>query len=71
FAPQGLERIGVWRRLIGARPLVAIGGVTLERAPLCLAAGADSVAMVSDVVRHPDPHARAQAWMAATRGNTS
>ena len=28
------------RRLIGDRPLVAIGGLTLERALLCLAAGA-------------------------------
>ena len=38
----GLERIGEWKRLIGGRPLVAIGGLTLERALLCLKAGADS-----------------------------
>ena len=31
FAPQGLERIGVWKRKIGDIPLVAIGGITLER----------------------------------------
>ena len=67
FAPQGLERIGEWKKLIGDLPLVAIGGIALERAPACLAAGADVIAMVSDVVRHPDPDARTQAWLAATR----
>jgi len=67
FAPQGLARIGEWKRLIGGRPLVAIGGITLERAPLCFEAGADSVALVSDVTRHADPAARIGAWIAATR----
>ena len=67
FAPQGLERIGEWRRLIGKRPLVAIGGISLERAPLCLAAGADSAAVVTDITLSADPEARAKAWLAATR----
>jgi thiamine-phosphate pyrophosphorylase len=67
FGPQGLERIGEWKKLIGARPLVAIGGVTLERAPLCLAAGADIVSVVTDITLNPDPAARARAWVAATR----
>ena len=67
FAPQGLERIGEWKKLIGKLPLVAIGGITLERAAGCLAAGADATAMVSDVTRHPDPDARIQAWLTATR----
>ena len=42
FPPQGLETIGVWKRRIGAIPLVAIGGLNVDRAKLCLAAGADS-----------------------------
>jgi len=67
WAPQGLDRIGEWKRLIGQRPLVAIGGITLERATLCLAAGADCVSVVSDVVRHSDPIVRARAWIEATR----
>lgn len=67
WAPQGLDRIGEWKRLIGQRPLVAIGGITLERATLCLAAGADCVSVVSDVVRHSDPSVRARAWIEATR----
>jgi thiamine-phosphate pyrophosphorylase len=67
WAPQGLDRIGEWKRRIGRLPLVAIGGITLERAAGCLAAGADCVAVVSDVTRHPDPLARAASWINATR----
>ena len=67
FAPQGLERIGEWKKRVGARPLVAIGGLTLERALLCLKAGADSAAVVTDVVRAENPEARAKEWIAATR----
>lgn len=67
FAPQGLARIGEWRRVIGARPLVAIGGITLERAPLCLAAGADCAAVVTDITRNADPEGRARAWIEAIR----
>ena len=39
WAPQGTARLAEWKRLIGDRPLVAIGGLTLERALLCLAVG--------------------------------
>jgi thiamine-phosphate pyrophosphorylase len=67
WAPQGLERLGEWKKLIGNRPLVAIGGLTLERALLCLKAGADSAAVVGDIVNNPDPVAQARAWIAATR----
>jgi thiamine-phosphate pyrophosphorylase len=69
FAPQGLERIGEWKKLIGRRPLVAIGGISLERAPACLAAGADVVSVVTDVTLNPDPEARARGWVSATRRN--
>jgi thiamine-phosphate pyrophosphorylase len=69
FGPQGLERIGEWKKLIGKRPLVAIGGVTLERAPLCLAAGADIVSVVTDITLNADPDSRARAWVEATRPN--
>ncbi len=64
WAPQGLDRIGLWRRRIGGLPLVAIGGLTLERAPATLAAGATSIAVVTDIVAHRDPDARARAWLA-------
>jgi thiamine-phosphate pyrophosphorylase len=67
FAPQGLERIGEWKRRIGSIPIVAIGGLTIERAKLCLAAGADIVSVVTDITLHADPEARAREWIAATR----
>ena len=65
FAPQGLARIGQWKRRIGLRPLVAIGGLTLERLPGVFAAGADCAAVVSDIVRNSDPEARMRAWVGA------
>jgi thiamine-phosphate pyrophosphorylase len=69
FAPQGLERIGDWKRRIGAIPLVAIGGITLERAPGVFAAGADSIAVVSDVTQNADPEGRVRDWLALVRRN--
>lgn len=68
FAPQGLEKIGLWRKKIGALPLVAIGGLTPERAVEALRAGADSAAVVTDITLNPDPEGRARKWVAATRG---
>ena len=65
WAPQGLDRLGDWKHRIGPIPLVAIGGLTPERARAALAAGADSAAVVTDVLRHPDPEARAREWRAA------
>jgi thiamine-phosphate pyrophosphorylase len=64
FAPQGLDKIGEWKRRIGAIPLVAIGGITLERAPGVFAAGADSIAVVSDVTQNADPDRRVRDWLA-------
>ncbi len=63
FAPQGLARIGDWKRRVGVLPLVAIGGITLERAPGCLDAGADCVAVVSDILSHAAPEARLKRWI--------
>jgi thiamine-phosphate pyrophosphorylase len=65
YPPQGLERIGLWKRRI-ACPLIAIGGITLERAPLVYAAGADSIAVVSDIVAHLSPEHRIRDWLAMT-----
>ncbi len=67
WAPQGTARLGEWKKLVGGRPLVAIGGLTLDRALLCLKAGADVVSVVGDIVNHADPVGQAKAWIAATR----
>ncbi|MCI4678696.1 thiamine phosphate synthase [Rhodoblastus acidophilus] len=67
WAPQGLEKIGRWKQKIGALPLVAIGGLTPERAVSALSAGAQSAAVVTDITLNPDPEARARQWVATTR----
>ncbi|GBQ83904.1 thiamine phosphate synthase [Asaia krungthepensis] len=62
--PQGVEKLTEWRRLIGPdMPLVAIGGITRARAPSCIAAGADSVAAVSDFIASEEPEAQVKAWL--------
>jgi thiamine-phosphate pyrophosphorylase len=43
-------------------PLVAIGGITLQNAPQLLAAGADSLAVISDLFEAPDIRERARAY---------
>lgn len=63
WSPQGLARISEWKRRIGSIPLVAIGGLTVERLPGVFAAGADSAAVVTDIVRSVDPEARAREWL--------
>jgi len=65
--PQGLERVTRWKSLAGTVPLVAIGGVTLERLPDVFAAGADSAAVVTDIQSAADPEARTRDWVAACR----
>ena len=64
WAPQGLDRIADWRRRVGSLPLVAIGGLTPERADTVLAAGADSLAVVTDFITHAEPEARVREWLA-------
>jgi thiamine-phosphate pyrophosphorylase len=63
FAPQGIAKITEWKKRIGSLPLVAIGGIKLEQAREIYAAGADSIAVVSDVTQNPEPDARVRAWL--------
>jgi len=65
WAPQGLARVTEWKRRVGPTPLVAIGGLTLERLRGVFAAGADVAAVVTDIVKSSDPEARTHAWLAA------
>lgn len=64
---QGLDRLALWRRLVGQTPLVAIGGLSIERAAPAFAAGADIVSVVTDITLNPDPEARITQWIEATR----
>jgi thiamine-phosphate pyrophosphorylase len=66
WAPQGLDRIREWRGKIGTLPLVAIGGLTPERADGVMAAGADSLAVITDFLIAADPEARIRLWLRRT-----
>jgi thiamine-phosphate pyrophosphorylase len=68
FAPQGLEKLGDWRKRIGNLTLVGIGGLTVERGINVLKAGANSAAAVTDITLNANPEERAREWVAATRG---
>jgi thiamine-phosphate pyrophosphorylase len=53
YSARGLEQLREIRAVVRL-PIVAIGGITTERAPSALAAGANAVAMISDLVLAPD-----------------
>jgi thiamine-phosphate pyrophosphorylase len=50
-------------RALSDKPIVAIGGITLERAAEVIRAGADSVAVISDILLAPDPGQRARQYI--------
>ncbi len=58
----GIEFIRMCRSLTN-KPIVAIGGITLERAAEVVQAGADSVAVISDILLAPDPGQRARQYI--------
>ncbi|HRV79164.1 MAG TPA: thiamine phosphate synthase [Thauera sp.] len=64
--PAPFALIGRAQRELGL-PVAAIGGITLERAPQVIAAGADLLAVVGDVFGATDPAARALAYGALFR----
>ncbi len=66
FAPQGIAKITEWKKRIGNIPLVAIGGIKFEQSAEIFAAGADSIAVVSDVTQNADPDARVRQWLGAS-----
>ena len=61
---QGVEKLALWKARIDAIPLVAIGGMSVERAPGAFAAGADIVSAVTDITLKDDPEARVREWLA-------
>ena len=45
------------------KPIVAIGGITLQRAPEIIESGADSVAVITDILGAPEPGVRARQYI--------
>ncbi|NTG88579.1 thiamine phosphate synthase [Rhizobium rhizogenes] len=66
WAPQGLDRLREWKDRIGGLPLVAIGGLNLDRIAGVFENGADSAAVVTDITLNADPEARTLEWIAVT-----
>jgi thiamine-phosphate pyrophosphorylase len=58
----GIELIRQVRSLTD-KPIVAIGGITLERAAEVIRAGADCVAVISDILLAPEPGKRARQYV--------
>ena len=62
YPARGLDLVR--RAAASGRPVVAIGGITLDRAPEVIAAGASSVAIISDLLAG-EPEARVRLFLSA------
>jgi thiamine-phosphate pyrophosphorylase len=62
YTARGLDLLRYAAARAGGRPVVAIGGISLDRAPEVLAAGAASVAVISDLLAG-DPVRRVQSFL--------
>lgn len=68
YAPVGLALVEDGRRqadAAGGLPVVAIGGITLERSAAVMAAGATAVVVIGDLLSTGAPEARARAFLRA------
>jgi thiamine-phosphate pyrophosphorylase len=63
YTAVGLELVRVVAGLAGQRPVVAIGGITLDTAPSVIEAGAASVAVITDLLATGDPVARTRDYL--------
>ena len=63
YSARGLDLV---QRAAGrGKPVVAIGGITLDRAPEVIAAGAGSVAVITDLLSGGDPESRVREYIRA------
>jgi thiamine-phosphate pyrophosphorylase len=65
YEAVGVELVSHAVRLARGLPVIAIGGITLENAPLAIAAGASGVAVIGDLLVGADPAARVAAFQRA------
>ena len=68
YSPVGPELVTDAARRAAGRPVVAIGGITLERAEAVIAAGATSVAVISDLLTGDDPERRVADYVRVLAG---
>jgi thiamine-phosphate pyrophosphorylase len=65
YEPVGLAMVAEAVRRSHGVPVVGIGGITLDTAPDVIAAGASSVAIITDLLSGDDPAARTAAYVRA------
>ncbi|MFZ8932433.1 MAG: thiamine phosphate synthase [Bacteriovoracaceae bacterium] len=70
FTPQGVKSLRVWKRLFDC-PIVAIGGINLERVTQVLEGGADIISVVRDITLHPSPQTRVKELTLALKGKAN
>jgi thiamine-phosphate pyrophosphorylase len=70
YGAVGLAQVAAARQRSRGLPVVAIGGITLETAPSVWAAGASSVAVISDLLGGGNPAGRVRAYLEAAASTT-
>jgi thiamine-phosphate pyrophosphorylase len=70
--PDPVVGAGFLRKMrpLTKKPIVAIGGITLQRAREVIAAGADSVAVIGDILLAAEPAKRAAEFLTMLETNT-
>ncbi len=68
--PKGPAVITEIRQQLPSLPIVGIGGITPERAPAVISAGANGVSVISAITRAPSPYQAAQAFRKQMAENT-
>ena len=68
YESVGLVRLAEWAKLAAPYPVVAIGGISLERLPGVLACGVDGIAVVSAVTLASEPRQAAIEGLSAFSG---
>ena len=71
YAAVGLDLVTYASRLRPERPVVAIGGITLERVESVMSAGASSVAVISDLLSGDDPTRRVADYVRALEASSA
>ena len=66
YEPVGLERLKAWMPQAAPYPVVAIGGISLQRLPGVVACGVNGVAVVSAVTLAMDPQQAVMQGLALT-----
>ena len=71
YRAVGLDLVTYASRLRPARPVVAIGGITLERVEAIMSAGATSVAVISDLLTGGDPTRRVADYVRVLKASSA